>query len=67
MTVNIENNEVKGGVLTSFRTKFIALIGTAVLLSLLLSGGVALWNVHQLSRDASRKSSRASPKRPNSI
>jgi sigma-B regulation protein RsbU (phosphoserine phosphatase) len=55
MTVNIENNEVKGGVLTSFRTKFIALIGTAVLLSLLLSGGVALWNVHQLSRDASRE------------
>ena len=41
--------------LTSFRTKFIALIGSAVLLSLLLSGGVALWNVRQLSRDASKE------------
>jgi sigma-B regulation protein RsbU (phosphoserine phosphatase) len=55
MTNTVEGDEVRGSVLTSFRTKFIALIGTAVLLSLLLSGGVALWNVHQLSRDASRE------------
>ena len=46
---------MKGSILTSFRTKFIALIGAAVLLSLLLSGAVALWNVRQLSRDASRE------------
>ena len=46
---------MKGSILTSFRTKFIALIGSAVLLSLLLSGGVALWNVRQLSRDASKE------------
>jgi sigma-B regulation protein RsbU (phosphoserine phosphatase) len=43
----------KGNILTSFRTKFIALIGAAVLLSLLVSGGVSLWNVKQLSRNAS--------------
>ncbi len=43
----------KGTLLTSFRTKFVALIGAAVLLSLLVSGGVALWNVKQLSRNAS--------------
>lgn len=55
MNTSPDTSEVKGSVLTSFRTKFIALIGTAVLLSLLLSGGVALWNVHQLSRDASRE------------
>ena len=45
----------KGGFLTSFRAKFIALIGSAVLLSLLLGGAVALWNVQQLSRDASNE------------
>jgi len=43
---------VKGSLLTSFRTKFIALLGCAVLASLLLGGVVALWNVAQLSRDA---------------
>jgi sigma-B regulation protein RsbU (phosphoserine phosphatase) len=41
------------GPFSSFRAKFIALIGTAVLLSLLLGGGIALWNVQRLSRDAS--------------
>jgi sigma-B regulation protein RsbU (phosphoserine phosphatase) len=44
---------MKGSFLTSFRTKFIALLGSAVLASLLLGGAVALWNVAQLSRDAS--------------
>lgn len=44
---------LKGSLLTSFRTKFIALLGGAVLASLLLGGVVALWNVAKLSRDAS--------------
>ena len=44
---------IKGGGLSSFRTKFIALMCGAVLLSLLLGGAVALWNVQRLSRDAS--------------
>ncbi|PZF75720.1 hypothetical protein DK847_17695 [Aestuariivirga litoralis] len=44
---------VKGGAFTSFRTKFIALIGATVLLSLLVGGGVGLWNVGKLSHDAS--------------
>lgn len=44
---------MKASILTSFRTKFIALIGAMVLLSLLVSGIVALWNVNKLSRDAS--------------
>jgi sigma-B regulation protein RsbU (phosphoserine phosphatase) len=37
----------------SFRTKFILVVGAAVVFDLLLSGGVALWNVNRLSRDAS--------------
>jgi phosphoserine phosphatase RsbU/P len=43
----------KGSLLASFRAKFIALMCGAVLLSLLLGGGIALWNVQRLSRDAS--------------
>jgi sigma-B regulation protein RsbU (phosphoserine phosphatase) len=38
--------------LRSFRAKFIAVVGTIVLLDLLLNSGVALWNVQRLSRDA---------------
>lgn len=48
-----ETQQIRGGLFTSFRAKFIALIGSAVLLSLLLGGGIALWNVQKLSRDAS--------------
>ena len=44
---------MKEGFLTSFRSKLIALLGCTVLASLLLGGVVALWNVAQLSRDAS--------------
>ncbi len=36
----------------SFRAKFILLVGGAVLFDLLVSGGLALWNVQRLSRDA---------------
>ncbi len=53
MTGTAANAPVKGSFLTSFRTKFIALLGCAVLASLLLGGMVALWNIRQLSRDAS--------------
>ncbi|AHG45938.1 regulatory protein [Rhizobium leguminosarum bv. trifolii CB782] len=35
-----------------FRTKFILVVGGAVLFDLLVSGGLALWNVQRLSRDA---------------
>ncbi|WP_342236947.1 SpoIIE family protein phosphatase [Inquilinus sp. OTU3971] len=38
--------------LRSFRAKFIAIVGTAVLFDLLLSSGLALWNVQRLSSDA---------------
>lgn len=38
--------------LRSFRAKFIAVVGTAVLFDLLLSSGLALWNVQRLSSDA---------------
>jgi phosphoserine phosphatase RsbU/P len=47
------DHAMKGTMLSSFRAKFIALMCGAVLLSLLLGGGVALWNVQRLSRDAS--------------
>jgi sigma-B regulation protein RsbU (phosphoserine phosphatase) len=36
----------------SFRAKFILVVGSAVLIDLLISGGLALWNVQRLSRDA---------------
>ncbi|MGV4795277.1 SpoIIE family protein phosphatase [Rhizobium sp. F40D2] len=35
-----------------FRAKFILVVGGAVLFDLLVSGGLALWNVQRLSRDA---------------
>ena len=43
----------QGAIFSSFRAKFIALICSAVLLSLLMGGSVALWNVRLLARDAS--------------
>ena len=36
----------------SFRAKFVLLVGGAVLFDLVVSGGLALWNVQRLSRDA---------------
>lgn len=39
----------------SFRAKFIFVVGSAVLLDLLISGGLALWNVQRLSRDATEE------------
>ncbi|APO78889.1 HAMP linker domain-containing protein (plasmid) [Rhizobium etli 8C-3] len=38
--------------LRSFRAKFMIVVGGAVLFDLLISGGLALWNVQRLSRDA---------------
>lgn len=39
----------------SFRAKFVLVVAAAVLFALLVSGGFALWNVNQLSRDATRE------------
>ena len=50
---NTSELSMKAGILSSFRAKFIAIMCGAVLLSLLLGGGIALWNVQRLSRDAS--------------
>jgi sigma-B regulation protein RsbU (phosphoserine phosphatase) len=41
--------------LRSFRAKFVLLVGGAVLFDLLVSGGLALWNVNRLSRDATEQ------------
>lgn len=38
--------------LRSFRAKFVLVVGGAVLFDLLVGGGLALWNVQKLSRDA---------------
>ena len=38
--------------LRSFRAKFLLVVGGAVLFDLLVSGGLALWNVQRLSRNA---------------
>lgn len=53
MTGTSATEPMKATAFTSFRTKFIALIGATVLLSLLVGGGVGLWNVGRLSHDAS--------------
>lgn len=39
----------------SFRAKFILVVGAAVLFDLLLSGGIAIWNVQRLSNDATQQ------------
>ncbi|MFN3132111.1 SpoIIE family protein phosphatase [Roseibium sp.] len=36
----------------SFRAKFLLVVGAAVLFDIMLAGGVAIWNVQRLSRDA---------------
>ncbi|MER9407060.1 SpoIIE family protein phosphatase [Mesorhizobium caraganae] len=41
--------------LNSFRAKFLIVVGGAVLFDLLVGGGVALWNVNRLSRDATHQ------------
>ncbi len=41
--------------LNSFRAKFMIVVGGAVLFDLLVGGGVALWNVNRLSRDATQQ------------
>jgi sigma-B regulation protein RsbU (phosphoserine phosphatase) len=41
--------------LRSFRAKFLLVVGSAVLFDLLVSGGLALWNVNRLSRDATEQ------------
>ncbi|WEX74983.1 SpoIIE family protein phosphatase [Sinorhizobium numidicum] len=41
--------------LRSFRAKFVLVVGGAVLFDLLVSGGLALWNVQRLSRDATEQ------------
>lgn len=38
----------------TFRTKFILVVGSALLFDLLLAGGIALWNVHRLSQNATQ-------------
>ena len=38
--------------LGSFRTKFILVVGAAVVFDLVLSGGVSIWNMQRLSEDA---------------
>lgn len=43
----------KGSLLTSARTRMIAIVSGLVILSLLGGGAVALWNVNKLSHDAS--------------
>lgn len=50
--MNADNEPAPRFGLRSFRAKFVLVVGGAVLFDLLLSGGLALWNVQKLSRDA---------------
>lgn len=47
-----ESHRVPWFSLKSFRAKFILAVGAAVVFDLMLAGGVAIWNVRNLSRDA---------------
>lgn len=46
------NRATNGVGARSFRAKFILVVGGAVLFDLIVTGGLALWNVQRLSRDA---------------
>jgi len=39
----------------SFRAKFVLVVGAAVIFDLFISGGIALWNVQELSQDATKQ------------
>ena len=41
--------------LRSFRAKFILVVGAAVLFDLALAGGIGIWNVQRLSKDATQQ------------
>lgn len=42
----------------SFRAKFMLVVGAAVIFDILLSGGISIWNVQRLSKDATEQVSR---------
>lgn len=50
--MSIEDSAARRFGIRSFRAKFVLVVGAAVLFDLLVSGGLALWNVQRLSRDA---------------
>ncbi|MDX3973652.1 SpoIIE family protein phosphatase [Shinella sp.] len=50
--VTATSRSLRGFSLTSFRAKFVLVVGGAVLVDLLLAGGIALWNVNRLSTNA---------------
>lgn len=52
--VQPERNRLRWFSLKSFRAKFILAVGAAVVFDLMLAGGVAIWNVQNLSRDATK-------------
>ncbi len=54
-TVLMTNTPTSSRPWGSFRAKFILVVGGAVLIDLLISGGLALWNVQRLSRDAAEE------------
>ncbi|GAA0783557.1 HAMP domain-containing protein [Roseibium denhamense] len=39
----------------SFRAKFMLVVGAAVVFDLMMGGGIAIWNVQRLSKDATRQ------------
>jgi sigma-B regulation protein RsbU (phosphoserine phosphatase) len=54
-TILMANTQIGNRPWGSFRAKFILVVGGAVLFDLLISGGLALWNVQRLSRDATEE------------
>jgi sigma-B regulation protein RsbU (phosphoserine phosphatase) len=52
MTMALDQPRPRFGFSPSFRTKFILVVGGALLADLVLAGGLALWNVNRLSTNA---------------
>ena len=54
---NVADDHVSVGRFSSrsFRAKFILVVGAAVVFDLLLGGGIAIWNVQRLSRNAAEQ------------
>jgi sigma-B regulation protein RsbU (phosphoserine phosphatase) len=55
MTMALDQPRPRFGFSPSFRTKFILVVGGALLADLVLAGGLALWNVNRLSTNATQQ------------
>jgi len=55
LTTSRQEKRIAWFSLRSFRAKFILVVGAAVLFDLALAGGIGIWNVQRLSKDATEQ------------